>query len=280
MKHLQKLKNFRWYDAVSFTLNRVLAGDHATCHANLNYGQAQRQSLDLYLPHQPRVDHALIVFVHGGSWQRGQKDDYAFLAQSLAKEGLYVASVNYQFAPEFQFPTFVDDVTQAVNWLQQDQASRQYGYNRDKVILIGHSAGAFNIMSAVYATSQQQKIIHLNGVRGVVGFAGPYSFEHRGDPVAQFAFAQDVAPNVIMPSFHVYSNHLKHLLLMAENDTLVKDENTYQMQLALQQVGNTVEVDRIARTNHISIIATIAKGIGQFYPTKPKLLSFIDSALQ
>lgn len=280
MKRLQKLKNFRWYDAVSYGLNHVLAGDYAVCHHDLSYGSAMRQSLDLYQPHKPRADHALIVFVHGGSWQRGQKDDYVFLAQSLAQAGLYVASVNYQFAPEFQFPVFVDDIAQAVNWLQQDQASQQYGYNPNKVILIGHSAGAFNIMSAVYTTSQQQKIVHLDGVRGIVGFAGPYSFEHRGDPVAKFAFAQDVAPNVIMPSYHVYSNHLKHLLLMAENDTLVKDENTYQMQQALQQVGNTVEIDRIARTNHISIIATIAKGIGKFYPTKPKLLSFIDAALK
>ena len=280
MKHLKKIQNFRWYDAVSFTLNRVLAGDHANRLSDLVYGEATRQTLDLYRPHQPRADHPLIVFVHGGSWQRGQKDDYVFLAQSLAQAGIYVASVNYQYAPEAQFPVFVDDITVAVNWLQQTDISQQYGYNRDKVILMGHSAGAFNIMSAIYGTTQQQRIEHFDGVRGLIGFAGPYSFEHRGDPIAKFAFAQDVSPEVIMPSFHVYPNHLNHLLLMAEKDTLVKDENTYKMRQALQQVDNHVEIARIARTNHISIIATVAKGIEKFYPTKPQLLKFIDLTLQ
>ena len=280
MFDLQKLKQLQWYDLASFTLNKVLAGNYAKCDANLNYAESSRQVLDMYCPHQAQSDAPLVVFVHGGSWQRGQKDDYIFLAQSLAQEGIFVATLNYQLAPTHQFPVFVDDVTQAVNYLQQSNNSQRFGYSRDKVVLLGHSAGAFNVMSAVYSTPSQQRIVHLEGIKAIVGVAGPYSFEHRGDPVAKFAFDQSVAPDDIMPSYFAYPNHIQHLLLMAAKDNLVKDDNTYQMQRALQQVGNAVEVATIARTNHISVIATLTRGIAKVYPTKAKLLSFIEQSVE
>ena len=280
MLDLQKLQQLRWYDAVSFTLNKVLAGHYAQCYPNLSYADTPRQVLDLYCPHHKKRDAPLVIFVHGGSWQRGQKDDYIFLAQSLAQEGMYVATVNYQLAPMHQFPAFVDDVAQAINYLQQVENSERFGYNRDQVILLGHSAGAFNVMSAVYPTASQQRIAHLAGVKAVIGIAGPYSFEHRGDPVAQFAFDQSIAPQAIMPNYFVSKNHIQHLLLLAGKDQLVADDNTYHMQKALQEVGNAVEVLRVARTNHISIIATLTRGIAKVYPTKAKLCSFIEKSLQ
>lgn len=277
MRLWKKIKNWRWYNAVSYALNKTLVEHNAQAHVDLKYGSNLRQVLDLFVPHHARHDKALIVFVHGGSWQRGQKDDYIFLAQNLAKEGFYVALVNYQLAPEHQFPVFVNDTVQAVNWLQDNEQSQYFGYSADNIILMGHSAGAFNVLSAVYPAPNMEKIQKLEGVRAVIGIAGPYSFEHRGDPVASAAFPQDLAPQAVMPNYFVYPNHLRHLLLIAEKDILVEHSNTEKMAAALQQVGNHVLIENVPRTQHISIIATLAKGFDRWYNTKQKILSFIDS---
>ncbi|OUY06898.1 alpha/beta hydrolase [Acinetobacter populi] len=276
--HIPFLKNFRWYDVPNYVLNQLTVGNHAQCRADLSYATASdRQKLDLYIPKKPRTNNALILFVHGGSWQHGSKTDYIFLAQNLAKYGFYVACMNYQLAPEHLYPTYVEDVIQAINWLSAAQQADQYGYAADQIILLGHSAGALNVMAAVYHGAQfQYSIQNLNAIRAIIGIAGPYSFEHRGDPIAQYAFDQTVAPELIMPSFFTFHNSIRHLLLLAGNDQLVGDYNTEKMQQALLHVQNAVTVYRIPATTHISIIATLAEGIDRLFKTRQVMLDFID----
>ena len=277
MMKWQSIKDFRWYNAVGYALNKTLVQQNAKAHLNLAYGLQKRQVLDLYVPYQPRDDKSLIVFVHGGSWQRGEKEDYIFLAQNLAKEGFFIALVAYQLAPEHQFPVFVNDTVQAINWLQDELQSEKFGYDKDNLILMGHSAGAFNVFSAVYPHPDMEKIKRLSGIKAAIGIAGPYSFEHRGDPVAGVAFPQNLTPEEVMPSYFVYPNHLKHLLLLAGKDNLVGDYNTQRMADALRNSGNYVHVERVARTQHISIIATLAKGFDRLFTTKKAILKFIES---
>lgn len=277
MIKLLSLKQLRWYDIPNYVLNQLTVGDYALCHANLPYANLPRQQLDLYVPHHPRDDRAIILFVYGGSWRHGQKEDYIFLAQSFAKSGFYVASMNYRFAPEHKFPLYVEDVVQALNWLSTGQQAQQYTYNPDKIILMGHSAGAFNVVSALYHPPLPHHIHNLSAIYAVIGIAGPYSFEHRGDPLAMHAFAQDVAPEQIMPDHFVFKNDIRHLLLLAGNDRLVADTNTEKMANALQNVGNQVFVQRIPYTLHVSIIATVAHGLDKIFRTKSVIVDFIGA---
>lgn len=279
MQFIQKIKNWRFYNVVGYALNKTLVKESATVHTDLQYGQSARQMMDLYVPHHPRADKSVMVFVHGGSWQRGAKEDYIFLAQSFAKEGFYVAIINYQLAPEHQFPIFVHDTLQAVHWLQQHEQINNYGYDANQLILMGHSAGAFNVLSAIYPNAEAQTVINLTAIKCVIGIAGPYSFEHRGDPVAKFAFDQQLPPAEIMPSYFVYPNHIRHLLLIAEKDALVGHYNTERMYAALQETGNDVIVKSIMRTRHISIIATVAHGLDRLFTTKKEIIQFINSDL-
>lgn len=279
LRHLRKLpylKEVRWYDVPNYILNQLTAGDFATCVANLKYAEDARQHLDLYLPKTPRADGALILFVHGGSWQHGEKENYTFLAQSFAEAGFYVACMNYRFAPQHIYPSYVEDVIDACNWLTAPEQAAQYDYNPQKIILMGHSAGAFNIMAAVYHPKWQHNINDLNAIDAIIGVAGPYSFEHRHDPVAMYAFAQDIAPDLIMPDHFVFQNSIKHLLILASKDQLVADDNTYTMQKALKGKQNQVEVLTIPHTTHVSVIATVARGLNKIFNTKQAIIDFID----
>lgn len=273
---LQWLPKWRWYDLPNYVLNQLTVGNHAICHEDLHYADSPRQKLDLYAPHQPRADRAVILFVHGGSWQHGNKQDYRFLAQSLAQSGFFVACMNYRLAPEHVYPDFVEDTILATNWLLDYSQSEEYGYNADKLILMGHSAGAFNICASLYHPDLHVKIEREDAIHALIGIAGPYSFEHRGDPIAQFALPQDIAPEHLMPNYYVQPNQIKHLLIVAGHDTLVEDSNTEKMAQSLKDIGNHVEVKRIKRTRHVSVIATLAEKFARFFPTKQLILDFIE----
>lgn len=80
----------------------------------LRYGILPRQFLDLYLgeEHSP-----VIVYVHGGAWQHGDKSDVAPLITSLLAQGFSVASINYRLAPANPWPAAQDDLEAALAYL-------------------------------------------------------------------------------------------------------------------------------------------------------------------
>lgn len=275
-----RLRTFKWYDAPNWALNRVLAPDSAVCHT-LDYGEAVRQQLDLYVPHQPRPDRALLVFVHGGSWQQGDKADYVFLGQHFASAGYYVAIVQYRLAPMHGYADFVADAILAINWLHEPAQAAQFGYAPERTILMGHSAGAFNIAAALYhdQSIMPLHLTHVPYIRAMIGIAGPYSFDHRGDPIAQHALPQDVPPSAIMPDNFIFKNSIRHLLLVAQTDHLVGPVNSERLADALRKAGNDVTFRRIPRSNHITIIATLSRGFSRLFATDRLVQEFMQQAL-
>ena len=64
---------------------------------NLKYGKGSRNTYDLFLPANKECD-ALMLFVHGGSWMSGKKEDIEWAARRYAKEGYVSATINYSRA--------------------------------------------------------------------------------------------------------------------------------------------------------------------------------------
>jgi acetyl esterase len=64
---------------------------------------------------QPR---AVIVYYHGGGWVLGSVDESDLLGRTLAERtGCAVVLVGYRLAPEYRFPTAVDDSQAALEWV-------------------------------------------------------------------------------------------------------------------------------------------------------------------
>ena len=85
--------------------------------AGLAYGPEPRQKLDVYVPDAPSAEpRTVIVFIHGGSWETGSKDQYRFVGSSLTEKGFIAVLPNYRLNPDVRFPVFVEDAAQAVAW--------------------------------------------------------------------------------------------------------------------------------------------------------------------
>src|SRR5262249_51638738 len=106
------------------------------------YANPQRQDLDVYVP-PDATDFPVVLFAFGGGYRNGEKSRNAYLARSLAREGLGVVAINYRTTDgspqQVVFPAHEVDVARAVAWTYHHIA--EYGGNPDNLFVMGHSSG-------------------------------------------------------------------------------------------------------------------------------------------
>lgn len=267
-----QIKSFRAYDLGGLAINGLTPKKGYQLKSNLAYGPKSRQCLDLYVTdHQPAK--ALILFVHGGAWSHGDKNAYKFVGEAFARYGYDVAILNYHLAPEHIFPTYIDDLAVALDFLEQHQ--QQYAISTENIALMGHSAGAFNIASLIYHP-QPVEVKQRDKIKALIGIAGPYHFDYKGDALAQHAFDEAIPYQQVMPYYFVENNQIQHYLLTAERDQIVRDSNTLDLQRQLQAVGNHCEVIQIPRTGHISIMGSLSSLVSPLFQTRKTILKALE----
>lgn len=269
-------QGFRLYDLGSITINGLTPKKGYSIKSNVAYGLKARQRLDLYISHQ-KQQKPLIVFVHGGAWSHGDKSAYKFVGEAFSRFGYDVAVMNYHLAPEHKFPSYIDDLAVALNYLEQQQD--RLGISTAKIALMGHSAGAFNIASLLYHPKHYQLAIKQN-IKTIIGIAGPYHFDYKGDPLAEGAFDQAVPYQQVMPYYFVEKNDVKHYLFLAENDQIVKDKNSIDFKQQLLDQGNHCEILTIPKTGHISIMGSVSSLCSRFFKTRSEIIKVLDQTMK
>jgi acetyl esterase/lipase len=262
-------------------LNTITPKDFRVMH-HVAYGKDPRQQLDLYIPLDDSVTPTLkpiILFIHGGSWQTGSKDDYLFVGESFSKAGYVVAVMNYRLAPQHKYPDYVQDAALALRWLADHGAD--YAADSETLIVMGHSAGGFNALEVVdnqrWLAEVQLPVTHI---KAVIGIAGPYSFNFHHFDNARDAFDPNSSPDDIMPDRHVRADAPPHLLLVAANDDTVKASNAVKMAKALRDKHIPVQMQTIEGASHISIMASVATRLSWYKPTRQIILNYLDTVLK
>ncbi len=106
---------------------------------DIEYGRAGDHPLllDIYQPTDPGKPHPLIVWVHGGAWRSGSKDNVPITR--MLEHGFAIASVEYRLSPIARFPAQIHDIKAAIRYLRAH--ADEYGFDKDKIIVAGASAG-------------------------------------------------------------------------------------------------------------------------------------------
>jgi acetyl esterase/lipase len=109
--------------------------------ARLAYGSEPKQFGDLRLPAAETLAPLAIV-VHGGSWKAMYNLIHTgHMCVALAAAGIATWNVEYRTVGDVDggWPATGDDVVRAVEFV--DELVRRYPLDRDRVALVGHSAG-------------------------------------------------------------------------------------------------------------------------------------------
>jgi acetyl esterase/lipase len=101
--------------------------------------QERRRSLDVYTSTESK-NRPVVVWIHGGGWQRGDKSDIAAKPWAFVERGFVFVAINYRFVPNVTMKQIAQDVAKAVRW-SHDHA-KSYGGDPETMFVMGHSAGA------------------------------------------------------------------------------------------------------------------------------------------
>lgn len=122
--------------------NKGKTAPAAPAHQTIAYGSDPMQNLDFTPPPGAKGPVPLVVFVHGGGWTRGSKDNATggWKAPHYTSLGYAFASINYRLVPQVKVENEAGDVAAALARLIAD--ADRLGIDRHRIILMGHSAGA------------------------------------------------------------------------------------------------------------------------------------------
>lgn len=240
---LQACSGLGVLDALTPTAGYVASTDIA-------FGDGPRRMLDIYAP--PAAAGAPVaIFWYGGSWASGGKAQYRFVAEAMVRRGFVIVLPDYRLTPEARFPDFVDDTVQAADWTLANIA--RFGGDSRRILLIGHSAGAYNATMAVLG-----RRIPSDRIAGVVAISGPADFDpkkgralnaafgHVGDVAATqpLTFAKSL-PTADLPPF---------LMLHGETDAVVAPRQSAALAAAIREGGGRAQAVFYPATGHADIM--------------------------
>lgn len=233
-------------------------------HLGYQYGGLPLQTLDVYQPSQVLVNvrNPILIYIHGGGFNSGDKANYANLGNYFAKQGYLTIVANYRLAPEFVWPAGADDVAAIIAWAFK--RAPDFNADRHNIFLMGHSAGASHV--ADYAIAKAAGELDAN-VRGIILVSGPsYDLTLLSDNHLYYGEAQKNPANSVinrladfkLPLFLTYAEYeprhiatQNYLFAKALNDRAVADlkQNADEPYFPV--------IKTIMRHNHVSIIKSL-----------------------
>lgn len=123
---------------------------------DLRYGPAERNFLDVFVPHGDETNRPVIMYVHGGGFISGDKmwteKVYSNIGWFFAERGIITVVINHRLVPHVKYPGGAEDIQMAREWIYNHIYSPQYGRGSpEKVVLFGHSSGGAHIAMNLYA---------------------------------------------------------------------------------------------------------------------------------
>jgi acetyl esterase/lipase len=226
-------------------------------------GGHERNRLDLYLPDKAEGRLPLVVWIHGGAWQAGDKEGCPALP--LLTKGYAVASINYRLSQHAVFPAQIEDCKAAIRWLRANAA--KYHLDPEHIGVWGSSAGGHLV--AMLGTAGGVKEFEGKGgnldqssrVQCVVDWFGPSSLAtmggwHDGPGSPESRLIGGTVPEnkekarKASPVTYVGKDSAPFLIMHGDQDNTVPPGQSDELAAALKKAGVEVTLQVVKGNGH------------------------------
>lgn len=257
------------------TGNGKRASGEAMQKFDIPFAAPDKLRLDVYVPEHATGD--VVVFLYGGHWSTGDKDQYRFVGHGLTSRGFVAVIANYRTYPEATFPTFVEDAALAVKWTHDQIA--EFGGDPKRVYLAGHSAGA-HIAALLNLDEHYLKDIGLDrtALRGAIPLAGPMAFMPWKQDRAAFNLtdADTSPPDDTQPVKVVDGKAPPMLILQGKDDKTVKPYNAVVLRKAIRAAGGEATSILYTYTTHVKLVAAMSRRLSFLAPVLDDIRRYVD----
>ncbi len=224
------------------------------------------QRLDLFLP--KGTNWPVLVFVHGGNWDAGDKglrvggaDVYGNIGRFYAARGIGVAVINYRLQPTINWRDQVKDVAAATAWVHAHIA--EYGGNPDRIFLGGHSAGAqLACHAALLLSSVISGVISVSGAG--LDMADQKTYDLGASRTYYAARFGDNGPREIWereasPVTYITSNAPPFLILYAAGETRALQRQSQRLREVLENYHISNQLVVVQGQSHARMVLTLSR---------------------
>ena len=243
--------------------------------------------LDMYIPKNLNKPAPLLVFIHGGAWNHGKRSDYLTYLIPFAQEGYITATVSYRFLKDSTYPACVEDIQDAVKWFFRN--GETYGYDPDRIALIGGSAGGHLALLGAYGwhsmnavpdsakTGSTHKIKAVVDIYGPIDFTTEYARNHR--LITNFmAHSYQEKPELYReasPIQYLSKDNPATLILHGTSDNLVPISQSDTLKARLYKLGVPCVYYRVPLWPHAM---DVAQRVNEF--SQRKMTDFFEKYLK
>jgi acetyl esterase/lipase len=237
-----------------------------------NTVDGQELKMDVWQPaDQAQASHAALVYVYGGGFESGTREQWAAYFQHLTSQGITVFSMDYRLSTptDPSWDKAGGDVKCAVGWVHQN--ADRYGIDTERVAISGGSAGGNLALLAAYSTSSTSEsdavpascAVEDTSVRAVVDFYGPTDLVnlYEGTPstpvkasLVQYLggtpATQPDRYSTLSPINYVDENSPPTLIIQGLRDTGVQSEESINLAKSLDEAGVANELLLLPDTEH------------------------------
>ena len=146
--------------------------DTAKSWLNLPYGSSPREMLDIYAADRP--NGTVLVYIHGGYWRSGSKEDNCNFAPTFTKRGATVALVEYDLCPQATVTDIVRQTRAGIAWVHKNIV--RYGGDPAKLFISGHSAGG-HLTAMALANDWTKEGLPQDCIKGAVATSGVFDLD-------------------------------------------------------------------------------------------------------
>jgi acetyl esterase/lipase len=251
----------------------LLLGSHFARTQRVAYGPDARQLLDVYRPLEARGPAPVVVFLYGGRWSSGSRDEYRLVGDALTRRGWVAVIPDYRLAPAATFPAWVEDGARAVRWAR-DNAAR-FGGDTARIFVVGHSAGGHT--AALLALDERflrGAGVPAGAVKGFAALAGPVDTPWT-DPDVQALMGPRAGWPATYPATHIGGAEPPLLLLHGGGDRTVSVQSSVRLATRIRQRGGCSRAVVYPGVGHVQIVVALAAPRLEIAPVLDDLDAFV-----
>ena len=140
---------------------------------DIAYGPSKHELLDVFTCDRPGAP--TLVFIHGGAWKAGHKDEVSFFAEHFVAAGAHCIAVNFALVPEVRLAEQVRQAAAAIAWAWRNAAG--YGGDPEKLYVTGHSSGGHVTGMMMVTRWQAEFSVPDTVLKGAAPFSGMFDLE-------------------------------------------------------------------------------------------------------
>jgi len=239
-----------------------------TVERDVTYGSAGgvQLKLDVYYPGSASGPLPVVMYVHGGGWTGGDKQDGAGRGAipNLQDAGFLVVSVNYRLAPDFRFPAQIEDVKCAVRYLRAN--ADRYSLDPERIGAWGGSAGG-HLVSLLGVTDGNDGLEgsgcyegESSRVQAVVDMFGPSDLTKEfeggaigralGERVFGTSDSESETLKTASPVTYISADDPPFLILQGDSDRLVPPSQSEELYDQLRSAGVPATLVMVSNAGH------------------------------